>query len=58
MRLKREPQIRIGHCCGCRALKDQALFQVRPDVWRCSFCYKKETGYWHWLTPRAEIPDA
>jgi len=47
-----EPRSRVGRCCGerCRKSKnrsiiDQALFLMRPHVYRCRECYKLESGY-------------
>lgn len=48
MRRKEEnPYVRVGHCCGCRALRDLTLYRV-PGVYfmyRCVRCFKKLVGY-------------
>lgn len=46
-----EPEVRIGHCCGCHTYP-MALYKI-PAIYRyrCADCYESEMGYRHWLSP-------
>lgn len=46
-----EPEVRVGHCCGCHAYpivlyKLQGIYR-----YRCAECYESETGFWPHLAP-------
>lgn len=53
-----EPEVRIGHCCGCHA-DPMALYKI-PGLqrYRCADCYEKEMGYRHWLSPPKPLRSA
>jgi len=37
-RVEREPERRVGLCCGCRGLADLPLFRVAQSIYRCADC--------------------
>lgn len=47
----REPETRVGICCGCNG-SSMSLFKV-PGIYRyrCADCFETETGYRHHLSP-------
>lgn len=62
MRMKREvrePETRVGLCCGCEpddALIDKPLYKI-PGLsrYRCADCFEKETGHRHPGSPPKSI---